>query len=124
MNKDKLPPRKRGRPPSGKKGYFIRMFPATHDTLLKIAEDQSTDLCGLFDILTNDWKSKMKFARLEDATVNRPDVNSLCLIYELKEALKSLQPRIKYVPRHQFPDAAWLDVCRDFERTAKAFSDR
>lgn len=102
----------------------MRMLPDTHDTLVKMAEDQSTDLCGLFDGLANEWKSKMKFARFEDASVDRQDFISRCLIYEAKEALDHLRPRIKFVSKHQFPNAAWLDLCRDFELTAKAFSDR
>ena len=41
---------------------------------------------------------------------------------DVRQALECLRPRIEWVDKHQRTRKAWLDLRRDFEQLAEAFS--
>jgi hypothetical protein len=117
MPNKKMALRKRGRPPTGKKGYFIRMSPDTHDTLVKMAEDEVTNLDGLFHQFAANWKSRKKFVMTKDPT--RLNENILSLIYDAPFALKQLQPFMDHVLHQESTRDAWREFVEEFETLKK-----
>ena len=103
----------------------MRMFPATHDTLLKMAKYQVTDLCGLFDMLANHWKSRTKFVRSEDATTEGAEVEFLGFVYDAKIALEGLRLRVEWSPsvaEKESTKRAWQGLRQEWEQLASTIS--
>ena len=115
-------PRRRGRPRSGKKGYFVRMYPDIHDDLVKMAIEDQTDLNGLLYQFTSNWKARREFAQSLARKDGEPVIELHGAMYDAKRALEFIQAFIDLIWARKHAKEAWLEIVRMVKALSKSSS--